>query len=137
MSRFALALALVASTLVAVVGSATAADGPVRQFAQPVTLGFYKGRVVSYFDFGPVKLAKGNRTAPIWVVTNGVVEQRNIIDTVPGKSDYSPLWAVRTVTWKVGVSPRLLRSRAAVTAAVGAGDVVVRAAPVVVNCPVL
>jgi len=137
MSRFTLALAVAASSLMAVVGGASAAEGPVRQFAQPVTLGFYKGRVVSYFDFGPVKLAKGNRTAPIWVVTNGVVAQRNIIDTVPGRSDYSPLWAVRMVTWKEGVAPRLLLSRAAVTSAARAGDVVVRAAPVVVNCPVL
>jgi hypothetical protein len=93
--------------------------------------------VISYLDFGPVKLARGNKVAPIWVVTNGVESQRNVVDTVPGRSDYTPLWAVRMVTWKDGVTPRVLRSRTAVEAATRAGDVTVKAAPVVVNCPVL
>ena len=114
-----------------------AADGPVKQYPQSVTLGFYRGQVVSYLDFGPVKLAKGNKVAPIWVVTNGVDTQRNIIDTVPGRSDYTPLWGVRTVTWKEGATPRVLRSKTAVDAAVRAGQATVSAAPVVVNCPVL
>jgi hypothetical protein len=116
---------------------AVGADGPVKQFPQTVTLGFYRGQVVSYLDFGPVKLARGNRVAPIWVVTNGVDAQRNVVDTVPGRSDYTPLWAVRTVTWRDGVTPRVLRSRAAVEAAVRAGQATVKAMPIVVNCPVL
>jgi hypothetical protein len=127
---------LVCGALLAV-APGLAADGPVKQFPQTVTLGFYRGQVISYFDFGPVKLARGNKVAPIWVVTNGVESQRNVIDTVPGRSDYTPLWAVRMVTWKDGVTPRVLRSRTAVEAATRAGDVTVRAAPVVVNCPVL
>jgi hypothetical protein len=116
---------------------AIAADGPVKQFQQSVTLGFYRGQVVSYLDFGPVKLAKGNKVAPIWVVTNGVDAQRNVIDTVPGRSDYTPLWAVRMVTWKDGATPRVLRSKSAVDAAVRAGQATVKAMPIVVNCPVL
>ena len=116
---------------------AVGADGPVKQFPQTVTLGFYRGQVVSYLDFGPVKLARGNRIAPIWVVTNGVEAQRNVIDTVPGRSDYTPLWAVRAVTWKDGVTPRVLRSRSAVDAAVRSGQATVKAMPIVVNCPVL
>jgi hypothetical protein len=116
---------------------AVAADGPVKQFQQSVALGFFRGQVISYLDFGPVKLAKGNKVAPIWAVTNGVTEQRNIVDTVPGMASYSPLWAVRMVTWKDGVTPRLLRSAAAVQAALRAGEVTVKVAPVVVNCPVL
>ncbi len=84
-----------------------------------------------------MKLAKGNKVAPIWVVTNGVDAQRNIIDTVPGRSDYTPLWGVRMVTWKEGATPRVLRSKNAVDAAVRAGQATVSAAPVVVNCPVL
>ena len=136
MRRIALVLAIAAAALVASV-PALAADGPVKQYQQDVTLGFYRGQVVSYLDFGPVKLAKGNKVAPIWVVTNGVEAQRNIVDTVPGRKDYSPLWAVRMVTWKDGVTPRVLRSKAAVDAAVQAGQATVRAAPIVVNCPVL
>ena len=132
-----LALLLTVSAVLLTATPALAADGPVKQFPQSVTLGFYRGQVISYLDFGPVKLSKGNEVAPIWVVTNGVDAQRNVVDTVPGRSNYTPLWAVRMVTWKDGVAPRVLRSRSAVDAAVRAGQVTVKAVPVVVNCPVL
>jgi hypothetical protein len=135
MRRFVL-LAAIAGALLAA-APAVGADGPVKQYPQTVTLGFYRGHVISYLDFGPVKLAKGNRVAPIWVVTNGVEAQRNIVDTVPGRGDYTPLWAVRMVTWKSGATPHVLRSRNAVLSAMRAGQVTVASAPVVVNCPVL
>lgn len=127
-----IACAAIASAL-----PAAAADGPVKTFSQDVTLGFYRGQVVSYFDFGPVKLRPGNKVAPIWAFTNGDAGQRNIIDTVPGRRDYTPLWAVRMVTWKNGAEARVLRSAAAVRAAQKAGDVTIQAMPIVVNCPVL
>jgi hypothetical protein len=130
-------LGVVACAAIASALPAAAADGPVKTFSQDVTLGFYRGQVVSYLDFGPVKLRPGNKVAPIWAFTNGDEGQRNIIDTVPGRKDYTPLWAVRMVTWKNGANVRVLRSAAAVRAAQRAGDVTVAAAPVVVNCPVL
>ena len=136
MRRIAAALVIVVGSAFAV-ANAVAADGPVRQFPQSVTLGFYRGQVVSYLDFGPVKLSRGNRVAPIWVITNGVEAQRNVIDTVPGRRDYTPLWAVRTVAWNEGATPRVLRSKSAVEAALRAGQVTVKAMPIVVNCPVL
>src|SRR5688572_9800526 len=116
---------------------ALAADGPVKTYSQDVTLGFYRGQVVSYLDFGPVKLKAGNKVAPIWAFTNGDKGQRNIIDTVPGRRDYTPLWAVRMVTWTDGADVRVLRSAAAVARAQRAGDVTIRPMPIVVNCPVL
>jgi hypothetical protein len=116
---------------------ALAADGPVKTFSQDVTLGFYRGQVVSYLDFGPVKLRAGNKTAPIWAFTNGDEAQRNVIDTVPGRSDYSPLWAVRLVTWRDGADVRVLRSASAVARAQRTGELTVKAMPIVVNCPVL
>jgi hypothetical protein len=137
MRKIAVLVAVLACATIATALPAAAADGPVRTFSQNVTLGFYRGDVISYLDFGPVKLRAGNRVAPIWVVTNGPDAQRNVIDTVPGRSDYTPLWAVRMVTWKSGATARVLRSAAAVRSAQRAGDVTVRAAPIVVNCPVL
>src|SRR3990170_3543487 len=123
----ALVLAAVVATAVAASAlPALAADGPVRTFSQDVTLGFYRGQVVSYFDFGPVKVKPGNKTAPIWAFTNGSEGQRNIIDTVPGRKDYMPLWAVRLVTWKANETPRVLRSASAVRAAQRAGDVTIK-----------
>jgi hypothetical protein len=128
------ALVLVA---VALALPALAADGPVKTFSQDVTLGFYRGQVVSYLDFGPVKLRPGNKTAPIWAFTNGDDGQRNIIDTVPGRKHYTPLWSVRLVTWTDAADVRVLRSAAAVARAQRAGDVSIKAMPIVVNCPVL
>jgi hypothetical protein len=116
---------------------ALAADGPVKTVPQDVTLGFYRGQVVSYLDFGQVKLRPGNKTAPIWAFTNGHENQRNVIDTVPGRSNYSPLWAVRLVTWRGGADVRALRSAAAIARAQRAGELTIRAMPIVVNCPVL
>ena len=79
---------LLAVTLAVAVGAALPAiaadDGKVKRFAQAETLGFYRGSTVAYLDFGPVKLARGNKVAPIWAFTNGANGQRNIIDTVPG-----------------------------------------------------
>lgn len=136
MKRFA-AMLVVLACATAVALPALAADGPVKTFSQDVTLGFYRGQVVSYLDFGPVKLRAGNKVAPIWAFTNGDEGQRNIIDTVPGREDYTPLWAVNLVTWRANETPRVLRSAAAVRAAQRAGDVTIKAMPVVVNCPVL
>jgi hypothetical protein len=140
MRRIAASLALVvalaaASALLAV--PALGADGPVTTYGQKVTIGFYRGQLVSYLDFGPVKLAAGNKVAPIWAFANGAEGQRNVIDTVPGRKDYTPLWAVRMVTWKDGISPRVLRSAAAVRKALAAGEATIASPGIVVNCPVL
>jgi hypothetical protein len=114
-------------------GSTAAAIGGTK----PVTTGFYRGQSIRYFDFGPIKLKRGNKIAPIWTVTNGVPAQHNIVDTVPGRSDYTPLWQLNKVTFKAGVKARLLRSRSDVLAAVRSGSATVSATSTVVNCPVL
>jgi hypothetical protein len=102
-----------------------------------VTPGFYRGKSIGYFDFGPIKLKDGNKLAPIWTVTNPAPGQHNIIDTLPGQPDYSPLWQLNMVTFKSGVTPYLLTSKADVDAAVAKGDVSVTPTETVVNCPVL
>lgn len=137
MRKVLLLAAVTACATVAFAIPALAADGPVKTFSQDVTLGYYRGQLISYLDFGPVNLKPGNKTAPIWAFTNGDQGQRNIIDTVPGRTDYSPLWLVHMVTWKQGANTRTLRSAAAVRAAQKAGQVTIKATPVVVNCPVL
>lgn len=142
MKRFALLGAVLATAVgFAVPQLAGAQSEPVStsvtHFAQPTTLGYYRGKTIEYYDLGPVKLKAGNKVAPIWAFTNGANGQFNIIDTVPGQKSYTPLWGVRLVTWKDGVTPRVLRSKNAVDKAVKAGDVTVKAMPIVVNCPVL
>jgi hypothetical protein len=137
MNRITVLLAALAAATAFSVLPAGAADGPVQTYSQDVTLGFFRGDVVSYLDLGPVKLASGNKVAPIWAFTNGHENQRNVIDTVPGMQSYTPLWAVRMVTWRDGEMQRVLRSAAAIRAAQRAGDVTIANAPIVVNCPVL
>jgi hypothetical protein len=104
---------------------------------QPVVSGFYQGHTISYYDFGPIKLKPGNKLAPLWSVTNGAAGQHNIVNTVPGQTDYSPLWQINMVTFKSGTTPHLLKSKADVDAAIKAGEVTVTRTRTVVNCPVL
>jgi hypothetical protein len=133
--RIALLL-VVAMGAVAAYASTTQAAGKALA-KQPVATGFYAGKTIHYYDFGPIKLKAGNKLAPIWAVTNGPAGQHNIVDTVPGQADYSPLWQVSMVTWKSGATPRLLTSAADVKQAEQAGGVTVQQTDAVVNCPVL
>jgi hypothetical protein len=129
-----LVVVAVAATAAAHLTKAKAASGTAKQ---PVAAGFYQGKTIHYYDFGPIKLAAGNKVAPIWAVTNGVSAQHNIIDTVPGQAGYSPLWQVMMVSFKSGVTPRLLTSAVQVKQAEQKGDVTIQATTTVVNCPVL
>jgi hypothetical protein len=138
MRRIATLVAVLASLAAASVAvPALAADGPVQTYAQKVTLGFFRGQVVSYLDFGPVKLAAGNKVAPIWAFANGSEGQRNVVDVVPGDRGYTPLWRVTMVTWADGATPRVLRSAAQIRAARAAGEVTLRRTSTVVNGPVV
>jgi hypothetical protein len=115
----------------------TVVNCPVLGFGQPKVTGYYKGRTISYLDLGPVKLAAGNKVAPLWTVTNGTTEQHNVVDVVPGDTGYSPLWDINKVTWNAGVTPRTLTSLADIEAARAAGEVTVSSAHTIVNCPVV
>lgn len=123
----------------ALVGAVPAqAMEPVRHFPNQKTApGFYKGKSLRYLDLGPVKLAGGNRVAPIWAFANGADEQKNVVDVVPGDRAYTPLWRVSMVRWKEGVEPRVLRSAAQIRAAAAAGDVTIMSTRTVVNCPIV
>jgi hypothetical protein len=129
-------LVLALSAAVGVVAAPAMAD-TIRHFPQKATEGFYRGQTIEYLDFGPVKLKPGNRVAPLWSVTNGVKDQYNIVDVVPGQSGYSPLWEVTLLTWKDPSRARLLTSAAAARKALAAGEVTAKKPGVVVNCPVI
>ena len=138
MKRF-VGLAVTTVCVAALAGTATASSTAPRAAAakKAITSGFYRGRTIGYYDFGPIKLEPGNALAPIWTVTNGARGQHNIVDTVPGRSDYTPLWQLNKVTFKQGITPHLLRSRTDVETARKHGEVDVVATKTVVNCPVL
>ena len=127
------------ATSLAVGSTAPARDaGPAaKPKKQPAVAGFFRGRTIRYFDFGPIKLKPGNKLAPIWAFTNGAPGQSNIVDTVPGRANYSPLWRVQMVTWAEGASPRVLKSAAEVRSASASGELTIERTSMVVNCPVL
>jgi hypothetical protein len=134
-----IALLVVIGAVASVAATAEAAPftGHAAAAKKPVTAGFYRGQTIRYFDFGPIKLKPGNKLAPLWTVTNAAAGQHNIVDTVPGQADYSPLWQINKVTFKDGVTPYLLNSKDDVDAAVAKGDVTATATETVGNCPVL
>jgi hypothetical protein len=86
-----------------------------------------------------VNVAPGNDVVPLYAVTNGVAGQHNVTgDTIPpGQTPYPLLWAISKVTWKPGVTPRLLTSYAAIEKAEGAGEVTLTKSTLVVNCPLV
>jgi len=131
--------ALLLLTLTGALGlvAAPAMADSIHHFAQKATEGFYRGQTIEYLDFGPVKVKPGNKVADLWSVTNGVDGQYNIVDVVPGQAGYTPLWDINLVTWKPSATKRMLTSAAAVRKALAAGDVTMKPAGLVVNCPVI
>jgi hypothetical protein len=142
MQKAALSLLLVLGAAVAT-GSLAGAQptGAVSTEAAPkkqeVLTGFYNGRAVKYFDYGPIKLRPGNKLAPMWVFSNGADGQRSIVDSAPGSKKYSALHKVNTVTWKSDATSRVLRSAAAVKAAQANGELAIKPTSRVINAALL
>jgi hypothetical protein len=97
-----------------------------------------------FFDGGTVRTVvtpvarPGSGTDPFFMVTNGVAGQLGIAGVAPGSPGYhGGHWAVSTVEFRNGVTPSLLTSSAAVTAAANAGEVAVTSTPAAdFLCPV-
>lgn len=103
-----------------------------------LTMGWYKGREVHYFDFG----ANSDHTAPIYAFITGldakgqpqfVPGQHNIIDVLPGDAGYTAFWDVNLVEVETTYQANTITS---------ADDVLKSGYPIlhpglVVNCPVI
>lgn len=125
-------------TVVALIGAASlAVPATAGAASSPTVKGFYDGKTISYLDFGPIHLARGNKIAPIWSVTNGLSGQHNVVDVVPGQKAYTPLWRVITVTFKPGAHKVLVRSAAQVHSLQRRHLVTLHTTKTIVNCPVL
>ncbi|MEO8287980.1 MAG: hypothetical protein ABI670_16245 [Chloroflexota bacterium] len=102
------------------------------------TKGWYKGREVHYFDFGP----SPDHTLPIYAFITGmdaqgmpqfVEGQHNIIDVIPGTPGYSAFWDVRLVKVPAGYKANSITSAAD---AEQSGYEIIHPG-IVVNCPVV
>ncbi len=159
----AIAGAQTASTL-APASAATASrdrDGNDYEAYVPLTTGWYRGRISLYLstdasdrsvarathtNYAP-KLANAIASNPssvddIYQFTN--FKQGNVLPSTPRPAGpenddpaYTPLWQLSLVTWKPGVSPRVLRSEDAILDARDRGLVSIRKTNVVINCPVV
>src|SRR5262249_11653490 len=116
--------AAVAKGDITVTPTSTVVNCPVLGFGQKRVAGFSAGKVIHYYDLGPVKVAAGNAVLPLVAVSNGVPGQHNVTveNIAPGATDYPPLWGIVMATWKAGAHPRLLTSFAAVQQAKAAGE---------------
>jgi len=119
--RLIIATALIVGTglLAAVPAGATTGKGQL----------FHDGSVVGTV-VTPSPIAPGTGTDPFYKVTNGVADQLGIAGVAPGDGPYhGGNWQVYLVTFNSGVTPYLLTSDEAVTAAQAAGDVSVTRSP--------
>jgi hypothetical protein len=127
--RLLLAACLAATTalLTALPATATTAQGQL----------FHDGAIVGTV-VTPSPIAAGTGTDPFFKVTNGAAGQLGIAAVAPGDGPYhGGSWQVYLVTFNPGVTPYLLTSDEAVTAAEQAGDVTVsRAGDADFRCPV-
>jgi hypothetical protein len=121
-------LIVVAALLFAAHATATTQKGQLFQDGSVV------GTVVT-----PAPIAPGTGSDPFYKVTNGVTGQLGIAGVAPGDGPYhGGDWQVFLVTFKEGVTPRLLTSDDAVIAALEAGEVTVeRAGGADFRCPVV
>jgi LPXTG-motif cell wall-anchored protein len=114
------------------------ADSTLAEDGGTLTLGWYKGQDVSYFDFGMNPLD----AAPIYVFITGfdgddnpqfVEDQQNVIGVIPGDAGYSAFWQVNLVTVPAGYVANTITS---VDQVLSSGYEIVTS-DMVVNCPVL
>lgn len=94
----------------------TAAKSFIAGTASSLTLGWYQGQAVSYFNFGEAALTATTSTevptSPIYVMFNdnttgpasgfktetaNPLQTHNVLATLPGDVGYSPLWFVRVI----------------------------------------
>jgi len=117
--------------------STLAEPSPATGSTQP-TRGWYRGREVHYFDFGP----SPDHTLPIYAFITGmdaqgnpqfVPGQHNIIDVLPGMPGYSPFWDVHLVKVPAGYKANSITSAAEVEKS---GYEILHPG-LVVNCPVV
>lgn len=117
-----------------------------RNMAQRLT------KMVEYATLYSPELGKidPERAGAIYVFTNGVSRkevapwgggpfnfQIDVLDSVPGDSDYTPLRNPRMVSWNDDATPRILKSEAAILEAERAGELTVKRTDVIVNAPIV
>jgi len=131
----------------------------------PLVKGLFEGKDVFYIttDASDSKIASGLTTftnfpvtfapalgkspttslANIYAFKNGVKGggvlgfQPNVVDSIPGQPNYSPLWKVNLVEWKDASTATVLGSESQIMDAFNSGKVTITPTTIVVNCPIV
>ena len=131
----------------------------------PLVKGLFEGKDVFYIttEASDSKIASGLTTftnfpvtfapalgkspttslANIYAFKNGVKGggvlgfQPNVVDSIPGQPNYSPLWKVNLVEWKDATTATVLDSESQIMDAFNSGKVTIIPTTIVVNCPIV
>ena len=137
--------ALLGAVVLVALGVALGPSAGAQAEEETLVAGWYQDREVQYYDFGtntPLTSNGAVPTQPIWVFIHGmnadgtpdfVEGQHNIIDTVPGDTDYTAFWQVNLVTVPADYEPDSIRSAQDV---LDAGFEITET-DMLVNCPVV
>ncbi|MFZ0514767.1 MAG: hypothetical protein WAM14_24400 [Candidatus Nitrosopolaris sp.] len=104
-------------------------------------IGNFTGFPVNY----AANLTQSQDIGNLWIFENDVKGsglmgfQANVVDSIPGDPNYTPLWKVSIVEWKTtsGTTPTILGSDDAIAQAASKGQITITPTKVVVNCPIL
>ena len=104
---------------------------------------------LSTFTNFPVTFAPALGKAPatslanIYAFKNGIKGggvlgfQPNVVDSIPGQANYSPLWKVNLVQWNDPTNATVLGSESDIMNAFNAGKITIMPTTIVVNCPIV
>jgi len=104
---------------------------------------------LSAFTKFPVTFAPALGKAPatsladIYAFKNGIKGggvlgfQPNVVDSIPGQLNYSPLWKVNLVEWKDSSTATILGSEKEIMDAFDSGKITITPTTIVVNCPII
>jgi hypothetical protein len=85
--------------------------------------------------------ASSDAVAQFYVFKNGIKGngtlgfQPTVGNAQPGEANYSPLWKINIVEWKIGVTPTQLKSEKEVIDARAKGDLILTPTNIVADCP--
>ena len=85
------------------------------------------------------KLGASNKTAEeiYLVMGTAATGQLPVFSSEPGEPTYTPLWHEELVTWKAGITPKLLLKDDQITNLQKQGMLTVRETTTVLNCPII
>jgi hypothetical protein len=105
-----------------------------------VTDAYPKSAAQAYHaNFAPSLSAVQPASQPSWYIVRGKAApgQLAVLGSEPGEDNYSPLWRTVIVTWKPGVTPKLLTSDDMIHSLAQKGELTANPTSFVVNAPVV